>query len=140
MDYEYMIRIYSGRYTLNLENKTKYNEVRSVIKEYKIWLIVTLGISFLWLFSLFYLALVITYEIWYYCFFFTPVIIALCYITLQKMNKYNHYLFNQIINDLLKKGYKISYSNDKTGRITYTKNGIGHSIYVFKGKNAKSAK
>ena len=52
--------------------------------------------------------------------------------------RYNYYKYDLIINEIKKKKYRLEYSNDRTGHIKYFKNGEGHSIYVFKGKNAKS--
>jgi hypothetical protein len=55
-------------------------------------------------------------------------------------NRYNYYKYDLIINEIKKNKYRLDYSNDRTGHIRYTKKGEGHSIYVFKGKNAKSAR
>ena len=54
--------------------------------------------------------------------------------------RYNYYKYDLIIKEVKKKKYRLEYSNDRTGHIRYSKNGEGHSIYVFKGKNAKSAR
>lgn len=54
--------------------------------------------------------------------------------------RFNYYKYDLIIKEIKKNKYRIDYSNDRTGHIRYTKKGEGHSIYVFKGKNAKSAR
>ena len=54
--------------------------------------------------------------------------------------RYNYYKYDLIIKEIKKKKFRLEYSNDRTGHIKYSKNGEGHSIYVFKGKNAKSAR
>ena len=54
--------------------------------------------------------------------------------------RYNYFKYDLIIKEIKKKKYRLEYSNDRTGHIRYSKNGEGHSIYVFKGKNAKSAR
>lgn len=54
--------------------------------------------------------------------------------------RFNYYKYDLIVKEIKKKKYRLEYSNDRTGHIKYSKNGEGYSIYVFKGKNAKSAR
>ena len=55
-------------------------------------------------------------------------------------NRYNYYKYDLIIKEIKKNKYRIDYSNDRTGHISYTKKGECHSIDVFKGKGNRSAR
>lgn len=55
-------------------------------------------------------------------------------------NRLDNIKYNLVINEIKLNKWKISYSNKITGHITYVLNGEHNHIYVFKGKNAKSAK
>lgn len=56
-------------------------------------------------------------------------------------NRYNYYKYDLIIKEIKKnKKYRLVDNDNGTGRIIYSKDGIKSKIYVFKGKNAKSAR
>ena len=55
--------------------------------------------------------------------------------------RFNNYKYDLIIKEIKKnKKYRLVDNDNGTGRIIYSKDGIKSKIYVFKGKNAKSAR
>ena len=54
--------------------------------------------------------------------------------------KYEKLKYRLILEEIKKNNFKIDYANESTGHITYSIKGVRYPIYVYKGKNAKSAK
>lgn len=51
--------------------------------------------------------------------------------------KYRKNKYHLVLNEIKKRNYKIKYSNEVTGHITYVLKGENYPIYVYRGKNAK---
>ena len=135
-----MIRLHTGgRFYINFENEDDhkiFKKERNVIRNLVISLFIA---TLLWALDT---LLVFSGKSVYLLIWF---IIALIFIIIAKtletvLGRYQKYKFDCVIEEIKKNKWRLKDSNNRTGHISYVKDGVGHSIYVFKGKNAKSSR
>ncbi len=135
MTHKYDARLYSGRLVLNLENE-EYKELKLLTRIERIWTGIFVVMCLVPI-----IVLMINYPRNLVLSMYSVLIpMIMCIPMFISINKRKRYLYELVLAELIKQGYTIKYSNNTTGRITYSKNGVGRSIYVFKGKNAKGAR
>lgn len=133
---EKIIKIYSGRIIVNFDEE----EYKIYKLEKRSYLFYVLGFLSLVILSAagFIYGLLNDSTVMIVSIILCLIALGFNYIFRNRIERYHRYLFDLIIFKLKMKKYKITYSNISTGHISYVKDKITHSIYVFKGKNAKS--
>ena len=138
MSKKVILNLYKGNYSINFNDEDEYDIYLDQKNKYKNSVLASVLLCILMLAS-FLLIFVKSFFIFIFGISFLAFFIS-TYVYGIVDGRYNDYKYNLVLKDLQKNKYKIKYSNDKTGCITYIKDGVGTTIYVFRGKNAKSAK
>ena len=139
MNKEAMLSLHTGGSFIVTFNDEKDYEIFKKERSKYIGMIIAIFVTFA--FSVLSFILMFDYSIFIYFFIGLMLLIVLEAKVFDSIERrYNYYKYDLIIKEIKKKKYRLEYSNDRTGHIKYSKNGEGHSIYVFKGKNAKGAR
>ena len=139
MNKEVMLSLHTGGSFIVTFNDEKDYEIFKKERSKYIGMIIAIFITF----ALSVLSFILMFDYSIFIYFFIGLMLLFVLNTkifYEIENRYNYYKYDLIIKEIKKNKYRIDYSNDRTGHIRYTKKGEGHSIYVFKGKNAKSAR
>lgn len=138
MSEKVIFNLYTGNYCVNFDNEDEYNIYLNQKSKFKKSIIACLLLALLMLISFILIfvknILIIMFGISFLAFLISTKV----YNSVEQ--QYNSYKYDLILRDIKKNNYRIKYSNDRTGHISYVKDGVGFSIYVFKGKNAKGAR
>jgi len=137
--YQENIKLYKGgKFTLTFNNEIEH---KNYLKN-KYLCIFTLVIFFI-TFITGLILLIFSLNKLHTVIFITCFILLLISLLLTRVydylaKKFKYYKFNLILNEIKKNNWRVDYSNESTGHITYSYKGVRKSIYVFLGKNAKS--
>lgn len=133
------VRIYQDKFNVCFADIADYDKYIYTKRKYFVLLCILFLLSAAWI-VLIVCGLFNNFNLVYVS-FLVLFILAVFSVYMNKFIDYkNQYYFNLIIREIKRNNWKIKYSNNKTGHITFIKDNIGTSIYVFKGKNAKGAR
>ena len=140
MQYEKTIRINTGSVLIHFEDNVEYKKYLSELKKYLIYIILSIFLILVGTFGIIYFIYNYNFTLIITSFVIEIIGIIVTLLFEPILKNFYQYKFNLVLKEIKKSKYRITYANNKTGHITYVKNGITESIYVFKGKNSKGAR